>query len=269
MKAARDLARPGKSVRQPLAYSRTSPTTKTQELPRPAFQHPSRMQSPAAAELREIGLVLHQILALADMMREAYGNGEMVSLRHRLSLLMLKTAILESALSTITEPSAPEAAPADTTCESFDIVALLHEASEAARSALGDKPVTVMDVSCPNPVIIHSDPAKIKRIMTCLLSNAAKFTARGRISLILGRDDDKIRITIADTGRGMEPEEIRAALKPAGRKYDGVRNGPAAAGQGFRIVKELVSKLNGSISIASKQGEGTIVEVSLPLEPLQ
>jgi two-component system, cell cycle sensor histidine kinase DivJ len=269
MKAeARDLARPGKSMRQPLAYSCTSPTTRTQELPRPAFQHPSRMQSPATSELREIGLALHQILALADMMREAYGSGEMVSLRHRLSLLMLKTATLESTLSTILDPSTSETSPTDTTCELFDIVALLHETSEATRSTLGDKPVTVMDVSCPNPVIIHSDPTKIKQIMTCLLSNAAKFTTRGRIALILGRDDDKIRITVADTGRGMEPEEIRAALKHVGRKYDGKRNGPAA-GLGFRTVKELVNKLNGSISIASKQGEGTIVEVSLPLEPMQ
>ena len=182
---------------------------------------------------------------------------------------MSKTTTLESALSHIIELSTLETEPTDTTCERFDIVALLYEACQAARSTLGDKPVTIMDVSCPNPVVIHSDPAKIKQIMTCLMSNAAKFTARGRIALILGRDDDKIRLTVADTGRGMAPEQISAVLKPVDREYDGERNGPAAAGPGLRIVKELVNKLNGGISIASKQGEGTIVEISLPLEPLQ
>jgi len=162
-----------------------------------------------------------------------------------------------------------ETEPADTICERFDIVAILQEACEAARSTLGDKPVTIMDVSCPSPVVIHSDPAKIKRIMTCLMSNAAKFTARGRIALILGRDDDTIRLTVADTGRGMAPEQIKAVLQPAGRTYDGERTVPAASGPGLRIVKELVNKLCGGISIASKPGEGTIVEVSLPLEPLR
>jgi two-component system, cell cycle sensor histidine kinase DivJ len=263
------LALAGKSVRRPPADSRSSSTMEIIEVRRPASRHPSRMQSPVAAEMREIGLMLHEILAIADIMREAYGSGEMENLRHRLSLLRSKTATLESALSNVIMLSTLETEPTDATCERLDIVALLHEVSEAARTTLGDKPVTVMDASCPGPVVIYSDLSIIRQIMTCLMSNAAKCTSRGRIALILGRDDDKIRLTVADTGRGMELEQIKAVLKPSGRKYVGERNGPAGAGRGLRIVKELVSKLNGGISIASKPGEGTIVEVSLPLEPLQ
>lgn len=254
--------------RQP-AYSRPSPRAKTLESRKPAPQHPSRRHSPVTTELREIGLAMHEILALADIMRESYGNGDLASIRHRLPHLMSKAMTLESALSNIMEQSTLKTESTDTTCERFDIAALLQEACEAARSTLGDKPVVIMDVSCPGPVIIQSDPAKIKRIVTCLMSNAAKFTARGRIALILGRDDDKIRLIVADTGRGMAPEEISVALKPAASEYDGEGNGHAAASPGLGVVKELVNKLNGSISIASKQGEGLIVEVTLPLEPSQ
>ena len=81
------LARPRKSVgvgQQP-AYSRRLPTTEIIEVRRPAYRHPSRMQSSVAGEMREIGLTLHEILAMTDMMQEAYGNGEMERLRHRLS----------------------------------------------------------------------------------------------------------------------------------------------------------------------------------------
>jgi signal transduction histidine kinase len=263
------LARAGKSVRKSPAYSRSLPTMETIQVRRPANQHPSRMQSSAAPELREIGLTLHEILALADMMREAYGSGEMEDLRLRLSLLQSKTTILESALSNVLEQLKLEAQTKDAGFERFDIVALLQEVAEASRSTLGDKPVAVMDVSCPGPVVVHSDPARIRQIMTCLLSNAVKFTSRGRIALILGRDDDKIRLIVADTGRGMTPEQISAALTPSGCKYDAERKGQAASGQGLRTVKELVNNLSGGISLASKQGEGTIVEISLPLDPLQ
>lgn len=59
------------------------------------------MHSPVTTEVREVGLLLHEILALADIMREAYGNGDIDNLRHRLPLLMSKAVTLESALSNI------------------------------------------------------------------------------------------------------------------------------------------------------------------------
>ncbi len=50
----------------------------------------------------------------------------------------------------------------------------------------------------------------VRQIMMSLMSNAAKFTDRGRIALILSKDNDEIRLTVADTGRGMAQEQINA-----------------------------------------------------------
>jgi cell cycle sensor histidine kinase DivJ len=223
--------------------------------------------SPAIAlATHNAGLTLYEILALVELIRVAYEKGELTSVEARLSHLVSEAASLTSSVSNILALMKLEAGQSEKVCEHFDIVALLHEVSEAARMIIGNKSVTVMDVSCPSPVVIHSDRAKIRQIMTELMSNAAKFTDRGRIALILNKTDDAIRLTVADTGKGMTQEKIRAVFGTSCHGYDVEMNGLESSGLGLRIVKSLVKKLEGTISVSSKAGEGTIVEVSFPLD---
>jgi two-component system, NarL family, sensor histidine kinase EvgS len=100
--------------------------------------------------------------------------------------------------------------------------------------------------------------------MTGLANNAAKFTDRGRIALILNKDKDTIRLMVTDTGRGMSPEEVAAVFDTADREFDGEVSAYTGSGLGLRIVKHLVKSLEGNLSVSSKTGEGTIVEVALP-----
>ena len=159
------------------------------------------------------------------------------------------------------------AIPDGTALVLFDIVALLHEISQAGRETIGSKPVTVMDVCSPHAVQVFSDPDRVRLIMMALMSNAAKFTDRGRIALIFNRDEDRMRLTVTDTGRGMRPEQISAIFESSDRGYDDEVYGQVRSGLGLRIVKALVALLGGNISVSSKLGEGTIVTVSLPLGP--
>lgn len=152
-----------------------------------------------------------------------------------------------------------------TMVEWFDIVALLHDVSEAGRLIAGGKPVAIMDITSSDPVMIHSDYVRVRWIMMGLMSNAARFTDRGRITLILDRDGDHVRLTIADTGRGIEQKQIDALLEKSDQGFDGAVNGSAACCLGLRIVDAFVKQLHGNLSIASKVGAGTIVVVSLPV----
>lgn len=229
---------------------------------------PSRFKSPAmAGAMREAGSKLYEMLGMAELTRVAYEKGEMASVQDRLSLIMSEAAELSSTFSTILEFMEVESEPVETACQSFDIVALLHEISDAARSMAGNKPVAVMDASAAGPVVIVSDLSKVRQIMTGLMNNAIKFTDRGRIAVILNKDDDRIKLTVTDTGRGMTLEQIDEVFTSSAHGYDDEVNGTATSGLGLRIVKKLVKQLNGSISVASKTGGGTIVEVALPLGP--
>ena len=223
-------------------------------------------QAPVAAT-RDVGLRVFEILAAADRIREAYASGDMEGLRERLSFLTSITTNCSMSLSNIIESAKMVSGPGETSSEQFDVVALLHEVAQTARLIVGDKPVQIMNASFSCPHFVLSDRAKIRLIMTELMGNAAKFTERGRVALILNKDVDRIRLTVTDTGTGMTEEQVSAFSMPSGRIQERIVAGPSMQGGGLNLVMNLVALLKGDISISSKLGKGTIVEVALPLEP--
>jgi signal transduction histidine kinase len=246
----------------PLSTGRSTHAAMHDDVPVPGIQ-----SSVIARAIREAGSSMYELLGMTELMRVAYEKGELVSAQNRLEIILGDAAALSSAFSTILEFIRMESKPADTSSRRFDIVALLHEVSQAARTLVQSKKITVMDAACKTPILINSDRDKIGRIMMGLVSNAAKFTDRGRIALILGKDIDELRLTVADTGRGMTQEQIDAVYSSNDQEYDGEINTAPGCGLGNRIVKSLAEQLHGSIAVSSKLGEGTIVEVRLPLDP--
>ncbi len=210
------------------------------------------------------GRSLYEILGMAELMRVAYEKDELESLQERLKTLLADAVDLSARLSNILELARLETKSDGQVFEEFNVVALLHEAAQRARSLVGGKTVTIMEASSSGPVFIRSDQQKVRQIVKELVNNAAKFTERGRIALILNRDKDGIRLMVTDTGKGMSPEECEAFLHNEDREFDGGARGLETGGLGLKIVRQLVLSLNGAISVSSKAGEGTIVEVIIP-----
>ncbi|MCG3117878.1 MAG: HAMP domain-containing histidine kinase [Candidatus Manganitrophus sp. SA1] len=114
--------------------------------------------------------------------------------------------------------------------------------------------------------MIRSDTGKTKQILTNLLSNAIKFTHTGEIAITAKNMPHRqgIKIAIADTGIGMRAEDLPRIFDPfyqlqvdSTRPLDGV-------GLGLAIVKELVSLLQGEISVESEVGKGSTFTLFLP-----
>jgi two-component system, cell cycle sensor histidine kinase DivJ len=257
------------SVTMSLPYTPAVPRSRGRSTP--AAMHDDAplqgIQSPVIAQAtREAGSTLYELLGMVELLRVAYEKGELESTQSRLEIILLQAGALSSTLSTIIDFSRKGFKPSEAAGQFFDIVALLQEVSLAARPLVQGKPIKVMDAACATPLIINSDPDKIRRIMTGLMSNAATFTDRGRIAMILNKDKDEVRLTIADTGRGMAQGQIDAVLSSSDPENDIEKNAPLPLGQGLRIINKLIKQLRGSLSIASKTGEGTIVTVSLPLK---
>jgi signal transduction histidine kinase len=230
--------------------------------------NPAWMQSSILTDAnRDMGLPLYEILAITDLMREAYADRALDSLQMLLSLLSLKTAHYASSFSSIIEAAKSESAAKDLVIETIDLALLMQEVTQATRIFLGNKSVSIMEVASSSHVLIRSDRVKIKQLITGLMSNAAKFTHRGRIALILNKDDDRVRFTITDTGIGMTAKQIKALFNPSDSAAHNDVDTLSASSRGLRMVMNLLTQLKGSISVSSKVGEGTIAEVSLPLEP--
>jgi PAS domain S-box-containing protein len=117
----------------------------------------------------------------------------------------------------------------------------------------------------PGVGTVLADRTRLRQVLVNLLSNAIKYNRPGGQVRIASRlDDDGVVLTIADTGRGMTPEQLAHLFEPFNRL--GIENeGIEGTGIGLAIVKALLARMGGGITAASQPGEGSEFALRLPL----
>ncbi|MBX3083083.1 MAG: HAMP domain-containing protein [Anaerolineae bacterium] len=124
-----------------------------------------------------------------------------------------------------------------------------------------------LEVDASVPAQIVSDSDRLKQIITNLCDNAIKFTASGQISVNLTKmDATHLLLTVKDTGRGI-PKEALERIFDAFWQVDGssTRDVNRGVGLGLSIVKQLVTAMNGMITVESELGKGTTFTIQLPM----
>ena len=127
-----------------------------------------------------------------------------------------------------------------------------------------------------NAELLHcnciGDTAQLQRIWDNLVSNACKFTPPGGTVTFsaceLPSDNERLgwyKFTISDTGIGIDSESLQHLFDPFFRSSDVISKHIEGSGLGLAIVKNIVDYKGGTISVASKPGEGTTFIVTLPL----
>lgn len=120
-------------------------------------------------------------------------------------------------------------------------------------------------------VSVYGDSFRLVQILNNLLSNAVKFTSKGdQICLLVQEAESgeyvKCRFIVRDTGAGMSEDFLGKLFIPYERETRfGARN-VAGTGLGMPIVQNIVSQMNGQISVESSLGKGTAFTVTLPFE---
>jgi two-component system, chemotaxis family, CheB/CheR fusion protein len=118
----------------------------------------------------------------------------------------------------------------------------------------------------PGPFWVEADPARLVQIISNLLGNAEKFTARGgRVTVSLQRQDGSLVFRVHDTGAGLEPGIIKHLFEPFAQAPQTMERSRGGLGLGLAMVKGLVELHGGSVGISSDgPGHGTLVEIDLP-----
>lgn len=152
--------------------------------------------------------------------------------------------------------------------QSFEPADLLRNLVESMRIQAEQKGIgmtaTLLDDVAPS---LYGDPERLTQILSNLIGNAIKFTDQGSISVSLCQPDvNHLRIDVADTGRGIAPEQ-QAQLFQAFYQVDQsmTRQHMQGVGLGLSIVKQLVDLMEGTISLESSLGVGTTFTIHLPL----
>ncbi len=112
------------------------------------------------------------------------------------------------------------------------------------------------------PVIVSADPTQLKQIFWNLARNAMQAMPDGGKLTVGVRPipNNRVRITVEDSGRGMSPEQVEKLFEPFAESTTG------GTGLGLSIVYQIVKDHNGVINIRSAEGKGTTITIDLPKE---
>ncbi|NNJ13312.1 HAMP domain-containing protein [Chloroflexales bacterium ZM16-3] len=226
----------------------------------------NRMKSQFLANMsHELRTPLNAILNFTRFLgKERYGtlSERQQELQQR---VLVNSEHLLGLINDILDLSKIESGHIDLVCEDVDLMPLLSGVMATTVGLTKDRPIIItMDIPDTLP-LVRGDKTRIRQVLLNLLSNAAKFTHQGEITLCAERRDDQLLcITVRDTGIGIAPEhqrmvfeEFRQIQSDSTREYGGT-------GLGLSISKKLIEMQGGQIWLESTLGFGSTFSFTLP-----
>lgn len=148
--------------------------------------------------------------------------------------------------------------------EEIDLNLFLREQIDAFLKTAAVKNINIVFIPFKGMGSIKTDVNVLKRVINNLISNAIKFSKFNKeITIKTQKKADKISISIQDEGPGFIPEEQKKLFKRFSKLSNKPTNNESSSGLGLYIVKELLEKLNSSISLESTPGKGSTFIINL------
>jgi protein-histidine pros-kinase len=143
---------------------------------------------------------------------------------------------------------------------------VLRETLELVQPLAQERGIRLVEEPRQASLYVLADRQRIRQALLNLLTNAVKYNREGgavTVSCLPG-EDERLRISVADTGTGIEPEKLSRLFTPFDR-LGAEQSGVEGTGLGLTLSKRLVETMGGTIGVESSTREGSTFWVELPL----
>lgn len=224
-----------------------------------ASQAKSRFLATMSHELRT---PLNAIIGYAEIIQEDVRSGERATLEMDVARVRSAGLHLLGMINEILDITKIEAGAVTLNPERFDPVALARETMEQIRPMALARGNRVDFVALEAPALVTADIGRTRQCLLNLLSNAAKFTTGGQITLTVAarRDGEAaggVSFTVVDTGIGIGIEDQAALFKPFSQIDSSYTRTAEGTGLGLSIARRLARLMGGDVTCQSAPGEGS------------
>ncbi|MGM3305198.1 ATP-binding protein [Anabaena sp. WFMT] len=158
--------------------------------------------------------------------------------------------------------------------ETFEIINLINNVVLTVKPAI-EKNGNILVLDCDVPLgTMYADQTRMRQVLLNILSNAAKFTTNGKVTLVVKNENTNvlkeaplgvITFTVIDTGIGMSPSQQQQLFKPFTQGDASTTKKYGGTGLGLAISRHFCQMMGGEIIVSSQLGIGSTFKVSLPL----
>ncbi len=219
----------------------------------------SRFLSAASHDLRQ---PLQTLILLQELLAKTVAGEKAQKLVARLDPTL---DAMSGMLNTLLDINQIEAGTVRAEVVSFPIGALLDRLRDEFDYHAQAHKLALRAVSCG--LWITSDPRLLEQMIRNLLSNALKYTRRGKVLLGCRRREGMLSIEIWDTGVGIPEEEIHAIFEEYHQLDNAARERSRGLGLGLSIVQRLGNLLGHRVRVRSQPGKGSVFAIDVMLPP--
>ncbi|HLE15766.1 MAG TPA: response regulator, partial [Anaerolineales bacterium] len=183
-----------------------------------------------------------------------------------LDKVLISAEHLLGLINTVLDISKIEAGHMEVQANNFQVKPLIDLVATTSQPLVRQDKVRLVIQVEPDLPPVNSDLEKIKQILLNLMSNAAKFTHAGKITICAGQVAGQLQVEVSDTGIGIPVEalprifeEFQQADASTTREYGGT-------GLGLSISRSLARLLKGDLTVESVQGQGSTFSLTIPLD---
>jgi PAS domain S-box-containing protein len=217
----------------------------------------------------EIRTPMNTILGATEIIMQSYTIP--AEIREWLSRIYSSGNLLLGIINDLLDFSKIEAGKLEINTAAYPIANVINEAVQLNIMRSDSKPIEFeLQVDDKIPAMLIGDELRIKQILNNLLSNASKFTDKGKITLSFNFEQsaEKNNITliigVRDTGHGMTEGEIEKLFDEYTRFRNKTNTTVEGTGLGLSITRRLLELMDGEIQVESIPNEGSYFEVRLP-----
>ena len=219
----------------------------------------------------EIRTPLNGVMGLAEVLARTQLDA---SQRGMLKTMVASADALSQLLSDLLDFNRLEAGKIEVAAEPFDLDIAVAEAADLFAHQVRAKGLEFeVRISEEARRRVVGDSARLKQILTNLLSNALKFTHEGKVMLTVapGAMDERCYFEVRDTGVGFDPHDAERLFDRFEQADGSITRQYGGTGLGLAICRQLAGLMGGVISAAGQPGRGAVFTLILPLaaaEPL-
>jgi signal transduction histidine kinase len=214
----------------------------------------------------ELRTPLNAIIGYSEMLEEDARDAGQEKLVPDLEKVQRAGRHLLGLISDVLDLSKVEAGKVTLALETFDLEKLMAETAATAEPLMA-KNRNTMKVECePGLERVHADPTRLRQCVLNLLSNAAKFTSDGAVTVHAGRRGSFVRISVADTGIGITPEQLTRLFEPFSQADQSTSKKYGGTGLGLALSRRFSRMMGGDLTVESTPGRGSTFTIEIPAQ---
>lgn len=213
---------------------------------------------------QELRAPLNGIIGLAQSLLDGSVNQLDAQSRHTLNVIVASGKRLAHLVDDLLDSAKLMGQQLELEKAPVNLYSLVSHVTSLLQPMAAQKNLILLNQVAKSIPRVLADEARVQQVLMNLVTNAIKYTEKGRIEIIAQLSEQEIAISVSDTGIGINLVDLKTIFQPFSQVADNTTHKSRGPGLGLSICQQLVELHSGRLTVSSEVGQGSIFKFTLP-----